>query len=307
MPLNQLDPQHLFDSLHLPSVQTFAGSAFSLCQEKISVSTQDHQSQWDFRSPEIQRCIIHELQTSSSKVVSVEPELGEEAIKFWANMGRESGKTVFLRLPAICDLPNQKKPLRWWLKRLTDWVAAAVILSLLSPALLMIALMITCLSPGPIFFRQWRVGENGKLFQIYKFRTMVVGAEKMHHLIMGQQAGLHKLTDDPRITPLGKWLRKYSLDELPQLLNVLRGEMSLVGPRPWALFDALRIKPEGQHRLNALPGITGAWQVQARSNLLDLEAVNHCDIQYLQSWSIVRDLKILLLTVPKVLSGFGAC
>lgn len=167
-------------------------------------------------------------------------------------------------------------------------------------------LLMQVYSPGPIFFQQWRVGERGKLFRVLKFRTMMVDAEKLHHQVMGNQKGLHKREDDPRVTPLGRWLRKYSLDELPQLINVLRGEMSLVGPRPWALYDAVRISPEGQKRLRALPGITGVWQVEARSNLLELEAVNRCDLEYLRTWSLWGDLKILLLTLPKVLSGFGA-
>jgi lipopolysaccharide/colanic/teichoic acid biosynthesis glycosyltransferase len=167
-------------------------------------------------------------------------------------------------------------------------------------------LLIRICSPGPVFFRQWRIGERGKLFRIIKFRTMIVDAEKLHHQVMANQKGLHKREDDPRITPLGRWMRKYSLDELPQLVNVLRGEMSLVGPRPWALYDAVRISREGQKRLNALPGITGNWQVKARSNQLDIEAVNHCDLEYLRTWSLWEDLKLLLLTFPKVFSGFGA-
>ena len=192
------------------------------------------------------------------------------------------------------------------MKRALDWAVAALLLILLSPMLLCLAGLIRMVSPGPIFFKQWRVGERGKLFQIIKFRTMIVGAERLHHQLMCNQDGLHKLQDDPRITPLGRWMRKYSLDELPQLLNVLRGEMSLVGPRPWALYDAVRINPELQPRLNALPGVTGAWQVESRSHLRDLNLVNRGDLKYLHTWSIKQDLKFLLLTIPKVLTGFGA-
>jgi lipopolysaccharide/colanic/teichoic acid biosynthesis glycosyltransferase len=169
-----------------------------------------------------------------------------------------------------------------------------------------IALLVKTSSPGPIFFSQWRVGERGKLFRIIKFRTMVVNAEQLHHQVMGHQTGLHKLKNDPRVTPVGRWLRKLSLDELPQLWNVLRGEMSLVGPRPWALYDAVRIGVAQRQRLNALPGITGAWQVNGRSHLLDLHLVNSCDLHYLRTWSLWQDLKFLMLTIPKVLTGFGA-
>ena len=190
-----------------------------------------------------------------------------------------------------------------------DLSIASLLLVLLSPVLLTIAALIKASTPGPILFRQWRVGQRGKLFRVLKFRTMTVNAEQHHHQVMAGQShtNLHKREDDPRITPLGKRLRKYSLDELPQLFNVLLGEMSLVGPRPWALYDAVRIRPEMLERLNALPGITGAWQVQARSHLLDIDMVNDLDLEYLRNWSLTEDLKILLRTVPKVLSGFGAC
>ena len=246
------------------------------------------------------------LKRSSVRLVCLDPKLGESGLKFWADGCEQANKKVFLRIPSNPELPGNRSSVSWWLKRAIDWLAAALLLLVLSPVMLGIIVLMRIYSPGPIFFQQWRVGERGKLFRIIKFRTMVVNAENMHHQVMGNQKGLHKRKDDPRVTPLGRWMRKYSLDELPQLFNVLRGEMSLVGPRPWALYDAVRISPEGQKRLNALPGITGAWQVEARSNLLDLEAINRCDLEYLRSWSVWRDLKLLLLTVPKVLSGFGA-
>jgi len=196
--------------------------------------------------------------------------------------------------------------LKWWLKRLVDWSAAALLMLVVGPLMLGLSVLMLMQSPGSIFFSQWRVGERGKLFRILKFRTMVTGAELYHHQVMGHQAGLHKCEDDPRVTPIGRWMRKYSLDELPQLINVLRGEMSLVGPRPWALYDAVRLSPSVRQRLNALPGITGIWQVTGRSHLRDLDAVNRVDLRYLGNWSLREDFKILLLTVPKVLSGFGA-
>lgn len=246
------------------------------------------------------------LKNSSPKLLRVEQNLGETGIKIWADASEQVKKVVFLQLPSNNKLPNKQGRISWVLKRLIDWVAATLLLLILSPLMLGLILLISISMPGPIFFRQWRVGQRGKLFQIIKFRTMVVDAEKLHHQVMGNQKGLHKLIDDPRITGLGRWMRKYSIDELPQLFNVLRGEMSLVGPRPWALYDALRISPEGQKRLNALPGITGPWQVGARSNLLDLEAVNCLDLEYLENWSLFQDIKILILTVTKVFSGFGA-
>lgn len=254
------------------------------------------------RQESLAECLMH----SPVRLVRIDPQLGEAKLRLWADACRQANKYLFLKLPPAQELPRMRNPILWWLKRLFDWCAAAVLLVVLSPVMLALAILIAISSPGPIFFCQWRVGERGKLFRIFKFRTMVVDAEKVHHQVMINQNGLHKCKDDFRMTPLGRWMRKYSLDELPQLLNVLRGEMSLVGPRPWALYDAVRINRIGPKRLNALPGITGDWQVMARSNLLDLDAVNHCDLEYLRSWSLWRDLRILPLTIFRVISGFGA-
>ncbi len=246
------------------------------------------------------------LKRSPVKYVCIDPKLGEKGIRDWADVCKQASKKVFLRLPAYRKLLESKNLVCWRIKRSLDWIAAALLLLLLGPIMLGIAGAIKISSPGPVFFRQWRVGRRGKLFQVIKFRTMVVEAESRHHEVMGKQIGLHKRQDDPRITPIGKWLRKYSLDELPQLFNVLKGEMSLVGPRPWALYDALRLDSASKQRLSALPGMTGAWQVESRSHLLDLEIVTKQDLDYLCNWSLGRDLKILLMTIPRVISGFGA-
>lgn len=246
------------------------------------------------------------LRNSWIERVCVDKALGERGIKLWADACALANKPVFIRLPSNSSLPSCSQTGYWRIKRVFDWLAAFAILLVISPLILAITIAIAMFTPGPVFYRQWRVGRRGKLFRIYKFRTMVVDAEQKHHELMVSQNGLHKLERDPRITSIGKWLRKYSLDELPQLFNVLRGEMSLVGPRPWALYDALRLGNSGKARLNALPGITGAWQIEGRSHLLDLEAVTKWDLDYLNSWSLARDLRILLLTIPKVISGFGA-
>lgn len=238
--------------------------------------------------------------------VCIDPKLGASSIKLWADICQQANKPIFLRIPSNNYLPNCRQVISWKAKRLLDWLAAAILLLLLSPLILIVSLLIKLNSPGPIFFSQWRVGARGKLFRIYKFRTMAIDAELRHDEVMNTQAGLHKKENDPRVTSLGKWLRKYSIDEIPQLINVLKGEISLVGPRPWALYDALRLGKIGNKRLNALPGITGAWQVENRSNLLNLNAVTKCDLDYLYNWSLKEDLRILLMTIPKVISGFGA-
>lgn len=249
------------------------------------------------------------LKRSTVQRVRVDPQLGETALKAWAEACESAGKIMYLRLPSAAKLPQQRTGLFWLLKRASDWILAALGLVLLCPILLAVTVAIALTSPGPILFRQWRVGQRGRLFRVLKFRTMNVNAEHEHHHVMAEQAVgcLHKREDDPRITAIGKWLRRYSLDELPQLINVLRGEMSLVGPRPWALYDAVRIRPEMQSRLNALPGITGIWQVESRSTQLDLDTVSRQDLDYLETWSFVGDIKILLRTLPKVISGSGAC
>lgn len=246
-------------------------------------------------------CLVH----SPIRAVYLSADLDEAALKTWMDISQQAGKPAFLRLPSL-TLPQRRYRWAWWIKRSLDWLVASLLLLLLSPMLLLLALLIRLDSSGPILFQQWRVGKRGKLFRVFKFRSMVDGADKLHHQVMGQQAGLHKLEDDPRVTAVGRWMRKYSLDELPQLLNVLRGEMSLVGPRPWAIYDAIRIPKKECSRLNALPGITGAWQVAGRSKLFDLEAVSYLDLEYLRNWTIQQDLKILLMTIPKVLSGVNA-
>lgn len=274
-------------------------------QKQLLIKSQQAQ-QPSINLLENDRRLVNYLRQSSVRLVRIDQSIGEREIKLWANACQQAKKSLFLELPSSQNLPQKKSPFSWSLKCLIDWSVATLLLLLLSPLMLGLALLIHVYSPGPIFFRQWRVGERGKLFQIVKFRTMVVDAEKIHHEVMVDQKGLHKCENDPRIIPLGRWMRKYSLDELPQLFNVIQGNMSLVGPRPWALYDAIRINPNGQQRLNALPGITGLWQLEARSTMRDLDAVNAYDLKYLQSWSLLRDIKILLLTVPKVLSGFGA-
>ncbi len=247
------------------------------------------------------------LHCSPIKAVRLDINLGEKTLRSWANACDRTGKRAFIHLPTAVHLPRIRSPRAWRLKRMADWLAAVILLLCLSPLLLLVAALVRIDSPGPVFFRQWRVGDRGRLFQVLKFRTMRANAEQSHHEVMGEQAGLHKLENDPRVTTVGRWLRKYSLDELPQVLNVLRDEMSLVGPRPLALYDAVRIDPALQGRLNALPGITGEWQATQRSNNCDLSATSRLDLDYLQRWTMLRDFQLLLMTIPKVVSGFGAC
>lgn len=288
------------------TVRSAAHYALTWRQKQLLLTLSPTPTTLPLHALESEQLLANCLERSPVQLVKLTPDLGEAGLALWADACAKVNKPAYLSVPSIASLPKKQNRLKWWLKRLVDWSAAALLLLIIGPLMLGLSFLILLQSPGPIFFSQWRVGERGKLFRILKFRTMVTGAELYHHQVMGHQAGLHKREDDPRITPIGRWMRKYSLDELPQLLNVLRGEMSLVGPRPWALYDAVRLSPAVRQRLNALPGITGIWQVTGRSHLRDLDAVNRVDLRYLGDWSLRQDFKILLLTVPKVLSGFGA-
>lgn len=198
----------------------------------------------------------------------------------------------------------------FWAKRLFDLVSSTILLSLFSPLYVCLALLIKLDSPGPIFFRQERIGLHGKKFKIWKFRTMVTNAEKLQAALETRNeikdGVLFKLKDDPRITRIGKFLRRYSLDELPQLFNVLFGEMSLVGPRPLPLRDVERFKKMHFIRQEVLPGITGLWQVSGRSDIDNFDDGVKLDINYIENWSIWLDIKILLQTVQVVFQKKGA-
>ena len=197
-------------------------------------------------------------------------------------------------------------------KAVLDFVGALLLLILLTviPVIPVVALLIKFTSPGPVFFRQQRSGINGTPFTIFKFRTMATNAEQLKHELaaMNEMSGpVFKVTNDPRVTPVGKWLRKFSLDELPQLFNILRGEMSLVGPRPLPVDEVKRFNDLAhRRRLSVKPGLTGLWQVSGRSKISDFRDWVRLDLEYIDNWSIWLDLIILLRTVPAVFVGIGA-
>ena len=201
--------------------------------------------------------------------------------------------------------------LRQVIKGVFDKLAAGAALILLAPLLLAIGLAIRLEDGGPAFFRQVRVGRDGKPFRLYKFRTMVVEAEQQKALLTANDEGaglLFKIRSDPRITRIGAKLRRWSLDELPQLLNVLRGEMSLIGPRPWTprpYQEASELDEAVWRRLAVRPGITGLWQIHGRSDLPWEEAVR-LDLRYVENWSFALDLQILWKTWSAVVRGSGA-
>jgi len=195
-------------------------------------------------------------------------------------------------------------------KQLIDFFGAAALLILLALPAAVVAVLVKVTSPGPIFFRQKRSGLNGRPFTLYKFRTMVSNAEQLKHELatMNEMTGpVFKLANDPRITPFGKILRKSSFDEFPQLFNVLRGEMSLVGPRPLPVDEVRRFNdPAHRRRLSVKPGLTCLWQVSGRNQVKDFRDWVRLDLEYIDNWSLWLDVKILCRTLPVVLTGAGA-
>ena len=208
----------------------------------------------------------------------------------------------------VCVLHREPIPtLGLFFKRTMDIVFAALGLVVLAPACVWIALALKRDSEGPVFYRASRVGRKGRRFVCYKFRTMVVGADEQKKELshLNERRGpFFKISDDPRVTSLGRVLRRYSLDEIPQLWNVLKGDMSLVGPRPHPLDDYQRYRLEHLRRLDVKPGLTGLWQVSAR-NHPSFERSVYFDNHYIENWNLLLDLRILLKTIPAVLRGEG--
>jgi lipopolysaccharide/colanic/teichoic acid biosynthesis glycosyltransferase len=196
------------------------------------------------------------------------------------------------------------------MKRAFDVVVSATLLALLSPLLLLLSVWIRLDSAGPILFVQERVGQAGRAFPMLKFRTMRDGADSektdLHHLNPSGDPRLFKIPDDPRVTRAGALLRRWSLDELPQLWNIFRGEMSLVGPRPFFEADLAAYDDHHFLRLAVKPGVTGLWQVKGRSSIVDFEEVVELDRHYIENWSFALDLSILFATLPAVLRRTGA-
>jgi len=192
-------------------------------------------------------------------------------------------------------------------KRLIDIVVSVVAIILLSPLLLAVPILVKLTSPGPVIFRQSRCGLNGRTFTFYKFRSMVNGAEERFHEVahLTKRDVATKIPNDPRLTPIGKWLRKFSLDELPQLLNILRGDMSLVGPRPAIPGEVAQYQRWQRRRLRMRPGLTCLWALQGRDRV-DFETWMRMDLEYIDNWSLGLDARIMLRTIPEVLSGRGA-
>ncbi|NKS79398.1 exopolysaccharide biosynthesis polyprenyl glycosylphosphotransferase, partial [Rhodococcus hoagii] len=222
--------------------------------------------------------------------------------------GTAAGDATVAGFPLIhVEKPNYHGAKRFG-KSAFDFCFSLFALVLVSPVMLMIAIAVKATSKGPVLYRSERIGLDGKPFQMLKFRTMVDGADKQVAALLGENEGagvLFKMKHDPRITPVGRFLRKFSLDELPQFLNVLRREMSVVGPRPPLRREVDAYDGEVRRRLLVKPGLTGLWQVSGRSDLSWDETVR-LDLSYVENWSMMQDILIVGKTVRAVAAGSGA-
>lgn len=231
-------------------------------------------------------------------------------VQFWAlrPLGHDAALGLSIPVPPPLHQQPPHPSVRSQLKRGLDLVGALVGLALTLVLLVPIAAAIWLDNPGPIFYRQVRCGFRGQPFYLWKFRSMVVNADALKHQVENQAQGLiFKNDSDPRVTRVGRWLRRTSLDEFPQFWNVLRGEMSLVGTRPPTLDEVQHYSPHHWQRLNVKPGLTGQWQAHGRSTITDFEAIVRLDLTYQAQWSLGHDLQLIWRTIGAVVLSRGAC
>lgn len=245
---------------------------------------------------------ILNLCLESGIVCHVPPDRVDSQIQY--TMMNQFGNISLLTISKSRQYKNIFSPYKHWF----DILFSILFIIILSPLFLMIALLIKITSRGPVFFVHKRIGYNKRIFNMIKFRTMIKEAEEMQEKLeeLNEADGpVFKIANDPRITPVGKWLRKMSLDELPQLLNVLSGDMSLVGPRPLPLRDVYKIDQRWQkRRFSVLPGLTCFWQISRRYDM-PFDEWARLDLYYIDHWSLWLDLKIILKTIPAVLKAKG--
>ena len=278
----------------LGSTQTLAPTALEAGADVVflvggafSSSAQMRQLAWDLEDEDVRVVIAPSVTDVSSERIRMRPVGGMPLIHL--------------------EKPRSAAAVRR-AKRTFDLVGASLLLLAASPLFVLAAARVRLHDGGPVFFRQSRIGRDGRAFGVWKFRTMVVDAESLLADLRAKQGGedvLFKMIDDPRITTPGRWLRRFSIDELPQLLNVITGDMSLVGPRPPLAHEVALYTDEVARRLRVRPGMTGLWQVSGRSDLAWSEAIR-LDLYYVDNWSMIQDLTILARTLGAVVGSRGA-
>jgi exopolysaccharide biosynthesis polyprenyl glycosylphosphotransferase len=244
--------------------------------------------------------IVVEAHREAVRVV-LAPTAGEMLARRGRYVPGQAVPLYELRPPAFAGI-------EWVVKRVFDYSVAVLLILVCAPLLALLALIVKLSSRGPVLFVSRRIGLEEQEFRMFKFRTMYLDAARQQDELESENeadGALFKLRQDPRVTPVGAFLRRFSLDELPQLLNVLRGEMSLVGPRPLPMRDYRRLEPWHRKRYLVLPGMTGLWQVSGRSDLT-FDRLVRLDFHYLETWSIWLDISILLRTIPAVVARRGA-
>jgi exopolysaccharide biosynthesis polyprenyl glycosylphosphotransferase len=229
------------------------------------------------------------------------------AVDFFPHVNSTVSLDRFGATPLLTFTAAPYDEIRLLVKRLTDIAIAAAGLVVLAPFMAVISILIRLTSPGPVVFRQVRCGLNGRRFLFYKFRSMCQNAEELKPALehLNTRETVFKIPHDPRLTSVGRYLRKFSIDEWPQLWNVLRGDMSLVGPRPAVPSEVDRYQRWQRRRLRMRPGLTCLWAISGRDNV-DFETWMKMDMQYIDNWSLALDWKILLQTIPRVIVGHGA-
>lgn len=255
--------------------------------------------------------ILTELNISNKKISELMDFCEDRRLIFKQTPNLFEVKTQNTEIFALAGIPilrYRQTPLEGWgkiIKRLADIVGSFLLLVILSPFFLIIAIIIKLSSPGPVFFRQTRMREDDKQFTFLKFRSMYDGADKEHKQYIKKYGNMFKLKNDPRVTPFGRFLRKTSLDEIPQFWNVLMGEMSLVGPRPPMIEEVVLYNRTQKKRLTIKPGITGLWQVSGRSDV-NFDDWVRLDLYYIENWSLWFDIKIILKTFLVIINKKGA-
>ncbi len=325
-----LDRRHLVVLGYPPRVAVFRDTVHDVVEAGMAVVGEAPVPLGDQESGQQALAALHHwLQTTVVDSVVLALPLDDGVLREAIRMAERQGKEVRLVLDEVGALANRSQlynfygnavlvvnpssahfTARWIFKRALDLVGSAVLIVLLSPVMAGVALLLKIREPGqPVLFVQERVGLNGRRFKCLKFRTMVADAHEkraeVEHLNI-MSGPVFKAKDDPRVTPLGKSLRQYSLDELPQLFNVLVGSMSLVGPRPALPEEVEQYGDNSRKRLSVRPGITGLWQVSGRNQIVDFQRWVELDLEYIDRWSVGLDVAILLKTIPAVIQQRGA-